>query len=149
MLALGVLSVQPRGAAEPPATPPPAHFPLLANLGVLFLGIGWCGWTLAGPFHLSGVTWDVNRAALSALLGMAGATLTAQLYAWLVTGELESLLAARGLAAGWEPRWPAPFLPPWAALIVGLLAGLIFSLLLYVIETHLRCGMPPPSSPWA
>lgn len=139
MLALGVLIVQPRGDPEPPTTPPPTHFPLLANLGVLFLGIGWCGWTLVGPFHLSGVTWDVNRAALSALLGMAGATLTAQLYAWLVTGELESLLAARGLAAGWGAALAgAPFLPPWAALIVGLLAGLTLSLLLYVVETHLR-----------
>jgi Amt family ammonium transporter len=139
MLALGLLIVQPRRAPEPPTTPPPAHFPLLANLGVLFLGIGWCGWTLAGPFHLSGVTWDVSRAALSALLGMAGATLTAQLYAWLVTGELESLLAARGIAAGWGAVLAgAPFLSPWAALIVGLLAGLLFSLLLYVIEMHLH-----------
>lgn len=139
MLALGVLIVQPRRAPEPPAAPPPAHFPLLANLGVLFLGIGWCGWTLAGPFHLSGATWDVGRAAVNTLLGMAGATLTAQLYAWLVTGELESLLAARGIAAGWGAALAAaPFLPSWAALVVGLLAGLLFSLLLYVIETHLH-----------
>jgi len=140
MLALGFLIAQPRsGDPEPPSAPPPAHFPLLANLGVLFLGIGWCGWTLAGPFHLSGVTWDLGRTAVSALLGMAGATLTAQLYAWLVTGELESLLAARGIAAGWGAALAgAPFLAPWAALVVGLLAGLSFSLLLYMIETHLR-----------
>ena len=136
-LALGILLFQPRHTPEDPPAPPPAYFPLLANLGVLLMGIGWIGWTLSAPFHTGGATWDWNRAALSALLGMAGATLTAQLYAWLVTGELESLLAARGLAAGWGAALAAaPFVPPWAALVIGLLGGLLFS---FCPVPHERC----------
>lgn len=138
-LALGILLFQPRHTPEDPPAPPPAYFPLLANLGVLLMGIGWIGWTLSAPFHTGGATWDWNRAALSALLGMAGATLTSQLYAWLVTGELESMLAARGLAAGWGAALAAaPFVPPWAALMMGLLAGLLFAPLLYGVEVALR-----------
>ncbi|MFN2283147.1 MAG: hypothetical protein ACK2UQ_01905 [Anaerolineae bacterium] len=138
-LALGILLFQPRHTPEDPPTPPPAYFPLLANLGVLLMGIGWIGWTLSAPFHTSGATWDWNRAAFSALLGMAGATLTSQLYAWLVTGDLESLLAARGLAAGWGAALAAaPFVPPWAALVIGLLGGLLFSFILYLTNVVLR-----------
>lgn len=138
-LALGILLFQPRQAPEEPPAPPPAYFPLLANLGVLLMGIGWIGWTLSAPFHTGSATWDWNRAALSALLGMAGATLTSQLYAWLVTGELESLLAARGLAAGWGAALAAaPFVPPWAALVIGLLGGLLFSFVLYLTNVVIR-----------
>jgi len=138
-LALGVLLFQPRHEPEDPPKPPPAYFPLLANLGVLLMGIGWIGWTLSDPFHTSGATWDWNRAALSALLGMAGATLTSQLYAWLVTGGLESLLAARGLAAGWGAALAAaPFVPPWAALVIGVLGGLLFSFVLYLTNVVMR-----------
>ncbi len=139
MMVLGILLLQPRQTVADPPAPPPAHFPLLANLGVLLMGIGWTGWALSGPFHTFGVTWDWNRAAVSVLLGMAGATLASQLYAWLVTGELESLLAARGLAAGWGAVLAAaPFLSPWAALAVGLLAGLLFAFLLYAVDVVLR-----------
>ncbi len=138
MVTLGILLQQPR--REPGPLPAPlTHHPLLANLGALILGIGWAGWSLSGPFHTIGVNWEPARAAVNVVLGMSGAVLTAQLYAWLVTGDLESLLAARGIAAGWGATLAAaPFLQPWAALMIGLLAGLTFSFLLYVTESWLR-----------
>jgi Amt family ammonium transporter len=130
----GVLLLAPRRrVTEDHPGPPPAYFPLLANLGALLLSVGWVGWTLSEPFHTFGATLDWNRAAISAFLGMTGAVLTSQLYAWLVTGEIEPLIAARGVAAGWGAALAgAAFLPPWAALVVGLIAGLAFPLLLYV-----------------
>ncbi len=137
-LALGVLILQ--RSSDPPDTPlrmSPAYFPLLANVGALLLGIGWLGWALSSPFHTYGALLDWNRTAVSALLGMTGAVLTSQLYAWLVTGEPEPLMSARGLAAGWGALLAgAPFFAPWAALIIGALAGLLFPLTLYFIETR-------------
>ena len=138
-MAMGVLLWLPRRAEEGVGTPPPAYFPLLANVGVLVMGVAWMGWALSGPFHVAGATWDWNRAAVSALLGMAGSVLTSQLYAWLTTGEPGALLAARGIAAGWAAVLAgAPFLPPWAALVVGMLAGLASPLLLYVLDARAR-----------
>lgn len=135
----GVLVLQPRRPlAENPA-PPPAYYPLLANLGALFLGLGWMGWTLSAPFHAYGATLDWNRAAINVFLGIAGAALTSQLYAWLATSDIEPLLAARGLAAGWGALLAgAAFLPPWAALVVGLIAGLLFPFMLFLTEATLR-----------
>ena len=137
--AFGVLVLQPRRpVAENPA-PPPAYYPLLANLGALFVGLGWIGWTLSAPFHIYGATLDWNRAAINLFLGMAGAVLTSQLYAWLATGDIEPLFAARGLAAGCGALLAgAAFLPPWAALVVGLIAGLLFPFMLFVTEITLR-----------
>jgi len=138
-MVLGILLLQPKRDIASPLPPPPSYFPLLANLGALLLLIGWAGWCFSTPFHLYGVTWDVNRAAVSAWLGISGAVLTAQFYAWLVTGELESLLAARAIAAGWGAVLAgAPFLPPWAALSVGLLAGLAFAFVSHFVTARWR-----------
>ena len=138
-MALGVLLRRPRATESPATALPPAYFPLLANAGALLIGIGWIGWAVSGPFHTFGATWDWNRAAVNILLGMSGAVLTAQLYAWLVSGELEPLLSARGTAAGWGAILAAaPFIPPWAAVIVGLLAGLLLPFTLYLSETWLK-----------
>jgi ammonia channel protein AmtB len=139
MMVLPILLLQPREAVDEDPTPPPNHFPLFANLGALLLGIGWLGWGLSQPFHLSGVILDWHRTAVNVLLGMAGAVVTAQLYAWLATGEPGALLAAQGLSAGWGAVLAsAPFLPTWAALMIGLLAGLAFPLVHYAIHTLLR-----------
>lgn len=138
-MAAGVLLLQPCRDIEEPLAPPPAYFPLLANVGALFLGLGWAGWALSGPFHTYGATLDWNRAAIGSLLGMSGAALTSQLYAWLVTGELEPLMTARGVAVGWGAALAgSAFLPPWASLIVGLLAGILFPFSLYLVEAGLR-----------
>jgi len=138
-LSFGILVLQPRRPATEVSAPPPAYYPLLANLGALFIGIGWIGWTLAGPFHFYGATFDWNRAAINMFLGMAGAVLTSQLYAWLSTGDIEPLFAARGLTAGWGAILAgAAFLPPWSALVVGLIAGLLFPFMLFVTEALLR-----------
>lgn len=137
----GILLFQERQPVETLPTVPPAYFPLLANLGAMLVGIGWLGWALSTPFHTYGATLNWHHTALNILLGMAGAVLTSQLYAWLVTGEPEPLMAARGLAAGWGAALAgAPFLSPWAALITGLLAGILFPLALYAVENSLRLG---------
>ncbi len=137
-IAFGILLAQPRTKPESPLRAPPAHYPLIANVGAFIMGVGWIGWALSEPFHTYGAMLNWNHTAISTLLGMTGAVLTSQLYAWLVTGKLEPLMAARGLAAGWGTSLAsAPFLAPWAALVVGLLVGIFFPLSLYVLETYL------------
>ncbi|MBN1260463.1 MAG: hypothetical protein JXB35_07265 [Anaerolineae bacterium] len=138
-LSLGVLLFLPRRTETAPTAPPPAYFPLLANFGALLMGVGWLGWSLSSPFHTYGAQLDLNRAAINCFLGMAGAVLTSQLYAWLATGDLEPLMSARGLAAGWGAVLAgAVFVPPWAALGIGLLAGLLFPFIFYLVEAGLR-----------
>jgi Amt family ammonium transporter len=139
LIVLPILLLQPRGESGDAVESPSTYAPLVANVGALLMGLGWLGWSLSRPFHIAGAILDWEHTAINVLLAMAGAIVTAQLYAWLVEGKPETLLAALGLAAGWGAALScAPFLPPWGALITGLLAGLAFPFLHYAVRVYLR-----------
>jgi len=131
-----------RGREAPrtgPAEMPPAHFPLLANLGALLVVVGWLGWSLGTPFHVAGAQVDPGRVAVNGLLSTAGATLTSLFYCWLALGHGDPLMVARGAVAGTVAiSAGAPFLPPWAALAVGAVAGLLLPLGAYGVDRLLR-----------
>ncbi len=129
----------PRTASEEPEEMPPAHFPLLANLGALLFGLGWLGWSVSTPFHIAGAELILSRVAVNGLLAGAGSTLVSQAYCWFTTGEADALMSARGAAVGWMAvAAGAPFVPPWAALVIGAVAGLLLPLAVYVVEHLLR-----------
>ncbi len=142
MAALGALSglgMRLPSDAEEVAEMPPAHFPLLAHLGAMLFGVGLLGWSLSTPFHVAGATLSLPRVALNVLLAGAGGTLAVQTYAWFTVGYAEPLMAARGAAAGFVAiAAGAPFVPPWAALVVGAVAGLVLPLGVYLVERVLR-----------
>jgi len=129
----------PRGKPEEPAEMPPAHFPLLANLGALLFGLGWLGWSLSVPFHVAGANVNLPRIAVNGLLAGAGATLAVQLYCWITVGHADALMSARGSAAGFIAiSAGAPFVPAWAAFVIGVMAGALLPLGVYVVERGLR-----------
>lgn len=131
---------------EGPAEMPPAHFPLLANLGVLLVVVGWLGWSLSGPLHADGARLDAGRIAVNGLLALAGAALTSLFYCWLALGHGDPLMVARGAAGGLVALSAgAPFLPPWAALTVGVVAGLLVPLGVYLVDRILRLADAPAS----
>lgn len=143
MSALGALiGMGQRLLPTPPGEPeemPPAHFPLLANLGALLFGLGWLGWSLSTPFHAAGAKLNLPRIAVNGLLAGAGAILVSQTYCWITAGHADALMSARGAAAGFVAiAAGAPFVPPWAALVTGAMAGLALPLGVYLVERVLR-----------
>jgi Amt family ammonium transporter len=143
MAALGALLGV--GRRLPPSEPgqpeemPPAHFPLLANLGALLFGLGWLGWSLSVPFHVAGAELNLPRIAVNGLVAGAGAILASQLYCWFVVGRADPLMSARGAAVGFVAvSAGAPFIGPWAALVIGVLAGLLLPLGVYVVDRVVR-----------
>ncbi|MGD1995428.1 MAG: hypothetical protein PVH62_01500 [Anaerolineae bacterium] len=134
LIALGRKSVQ-----EDPVQMPPTHFPLLANLGTLLVALGWLGWSLGVPFHAAGAQIDAGRVAVNGLLALAGGTLACLLYCWLALGHGDPLMVARGATAGLVAiSAGAPFLPPWSALVVGGVAGLLLPLTIFLTDHVLR-----------
>jgi Amt family ammonium transporter len=128
----------PPGPPEEPEEMPPAHFPLLANLGALLFGLGWLSWSLSSPFHVAGADLNLPRLAVNGLLAMAGAIVASQTYCWFTVGHADALMSARGAAAGCVALAASgPFVPPWAALAVGTVAGLLLPLGVYVVENVL------------
>jgi ammonium transporter, Amt family len=143
MAALGALvglgQRLPRGEPGKPEEMPPAHFPLLANLGALLFGLGLLGWSLSQPFHVAGAEMNLPRIAVNSLLAGAGAILTSQVYSWFAVGRADALMSARGMAAGFVAiAASAPFVPPWAALLTGAVAGALLPLVVYLVERVLR-----------
>ena len=143
MAALGALvglgQRLPHGDPGEPAEMPPAHFPLLANLGALLFGLGWLGWSLSLPFHVAGAELNLPLIAVNGMLAGAGASLVSQAYCWITVGHADALMAARGAAAGFVAiSAGGPFVPPWAALVIGALAGLLLPLGVYLVERVLR-----------
>ncbi len=102
--------------------------PLLAVLGSGLLLAGGSGWFLALPLFPSfAFPWE--KMLLNLLLAASGGALLPLLYVWFFSGEQNLVLPARGLAAGWLSLLAgAPFLPPWAALLVGVLVGALLPL---------------------
>ncbi|RLC96423.1 MAG: hypothetical protein DRI77_08580, partial [Chloroflexi bacterium] len=136
---VGLRERLPRTEPGRPEEMPPAHFPLLANLGALLFGLGWLGWSLSMPFHVLGAELSLERIAVNGLLAGAGAILASQTYCWFAVGHADALMSARGAAAGFIAiSAGAPFVPPWAALLVGALAGLLLPLGVYLVERVLR-----------
>jgi len=128
-----------RGEPGQPEEMPPAHFPLLANLGALLFGVGWLGWSLSTPFHVASAELSLPRIAANGLLAGAGAILASQLYCWFTVGHADSLMSARGAVVGLVAASAgAPFMPSWAALVTGVLAGLLLPLGVYVMDVVLR-----------
>lgn len=135
----GLVALGRESPTSGPAVMPPAHFPLLANVGVLLVGLGWLGWSLSVPFHVAGAQIDPARVAVNGALAATGATLTSLAYCWLALGHADPLMVARGAATGLIGiAAAAPFVPAWAALVVGAFAGLLLPLSVYLIDRLLR-----------
>jgi Amt family ammonium transporter len=133
-------------ALEPdaPDEMPPVHLPLIANLGSLLFLVGWLGWSLSTPFHVAGAELNLPLIAVNGLLAVAGATLASQAYSWITSGRADALMAARGAATGLVAvSAAAPFIPSWSALLIGLVAGVLFPLGTYV---SLRLARLPDAS---
>ncbi len=139
----GLLTLLPRRlrpptlAAEP--TPlPPAHLPLLAAAGALLILAGSLGWQWANPL-LDPASLQPMRGMANALLAAAGGALAPMAYTWFVAGRGDPLFTAKGLAAASIAGLAVgPFVPPWAALVLGILVGLLVPLVTYLVNEVLR-----------
>jgi Amt family ammonium transporter len=136
---LGLGQRLPRGNPGEPEEMPPAHFPLLANLGALLFGLGMLSWSLSEPFHVAGAELSPGRIAVNVLMSGAGAILASQVYCWFAVGHADALMSARGAVAGFVAiAAGAPFVPPWSALVIGALTGLLLPLGVYLVERVMR-----------
>lgn len=142
----GILALLPRRPRSPQSgavTPlPSTRFPLLVLLGAVAVLIGGLGWTLVNPL-LPRQTLDLARLALNGILAASAGALLALAYTWLVAGSPDPLMAARGLAAAAVAAAVfAPFVPPWAALIVGAAGGLLTPVAIFAVDRLLRWEDP-------
>jgi Amt family ammonium transporter len=128
-------------------TLPPAHLPVLAVLGSGLFVVGGMTLAAANPIHTqAGLI--TPRVGVNLALAAAGGAFLPYLYTWFTTGAADSLMAARGAAAGVLSVAAAmAFVPPWAALLLGTAAGLLVPLVTFLVHHVLRIEDPTGAVP--
>lgn len=122
----------------------PGHNVVYILFGCALALVGWCGLNAAGAVLYAGVS------AMSAVLVVANTTLSAasaMLASAVITrirfGKPDASLCANGWVGGLvASSAAAPFLPPAAAVLVGLVAGIIVPLSVEWLDLHLAIDDP-------
>ncbi len=138
----GYLLINPlRPVEHGPAKLPPIHFPLFVITGALLALIGWTGLALGNPFAQDRIV--PSLVVVNGLFAAAGGALVVALYSWFATGAPNALAAARGMIAGLVAGSAScAFVPAWASLTIGAIAGALLLAGLYLWEHVLRLDDP-------
>lgn len=116
------------------------HNQVFTALGVLLLWVGWFGFN-------AGSTLGVDDAffgfvALNTQLGAAAGAVAAMIIAWIAIGKPDVPTMLNGALAGLVAITAScAFVDPWAALVIGLIAGI---LVFYSMKLMEKLGIDDP-----
>jgi Amt family ammonium transporter len=114
----------------------PGHNMPLFGLGVLILWLGWFGFNPGST--LNAMDGRFGQVAVVTLLAAAAGVLGAILTAQRKTGVIDIGMAGNGaIGALVAITAPSGYVEPWAAPIIGLIAGVIVPLGVYAIDRRL------------
>jgi len=114
---------------------PPAHNLGLAAMGTMILWVGWYGFN-PGSTLGTGNTGLIGLVTLNTTLGAAGGTLTAMFYQYMRSKKWDLVYTLNGSLAGLVAVTAGcAFVAPWAALVIGLVAGVLVVLAADFIES--------------
>jgi ammonium transporter, Amt family len=105
----------------------PGHSLPLGFLGVLILWVGWYGFNAGSTLGLSdGLALTAARVATTTTLAAGAGAATAMFVSWLRSGKSDLSLTVNGVLGGLVGITAgAATVPPWAAVIIGIVAGVI------------------------
>lgn len=130
---MGAIMLGPRAGREF-GSPPRPHNLALATLGTMILWFGWYGFNPGSTLGMSnhGLTALV---AVNTTLAASAGTLSAMFYMYGRTGKWDLGLTLNGSLAGLVAITAGcAFVAPWAAVIIGLIAGVLVIVVMDVIE---------------
>ncbi len=119
----------------------PGHHIPMAMLGTFILLFGWFGFNAASTFASS----DIQFATVAANTAIAGAFGAVTAIAWITkrTGKPDPGMMANGMLAGLVAiTAPCAFVAPWAAAVIGIVAGLLVIEAVFFIERKLKLDDP-------
>ena len=115
------------------AVPIPGHSIPLAMLGVLILWVGWMGFNPGST--LNAVANNFADIAVNTNLAAAAGVIGATISAMIMFKTLDVSQMGNGAIAGLVAiTAPCAFVDPWAAVIIGLFAGLIVPPLVVLVD---------------
>ena len=119
----------------------PGHNIPMAVVGTLILAFGWFGFNTGSTLAASDPR--IGIIAVNTMLASAGGALSAMLYLWHRYHKPDVPMACNGLLGGLVSiTAPCAFVTPAAAVMIGVIAGLIVVTSVLVIERQFRIDDP-------
>ena len=113
----------------------PGHHIPMAMLGTFILLCGWVGFNAAWTFAVTDVRFAV--VALNTALAGAFGAVTAMFYMQLKTGKPDAGMMVNGMLGGLVAiTAPCAFVQPWAAAVIGIMAGILVPVAAAFIEAR-------------
>jgi len=140
----GAVVLGPRiGKFSPDGTPRalPGHHIPMAVLGTFILLFGWFGFNAASTLAAT----DVQFAIVATNTALAGAfgSVTAMLWITRRTGKPDPGMMVNGMLAGLVAiTAPCAFVDPWAAAVIGTIAGVLVIESVFLIERRFKIDDP-------
>jgi Amt family ammonium transporter len=119
----------------------PGHNIPMAVVGTLILAFGWFGFNTGSTLAASDTR--IGIIAVNTMLASAGGALSALLYLWHRYHKPDVAMACNGLLGGLVSiTAPCAFVSPAAAVLIGVIGGLIVVASVLVIERQFRIDDP-------
>jgi Amt family ammonium transporter len=119
----------------------PGHNIPMAMLGTFILLFGWFGFNAASTFAASDP--QVGVVAANTAISAAFGAVVCMGWIWLRTSKPDPGMMANGMLAGLVAiTAPAAFVDPWAAALIGLIAGVLVVEAVFFIERRLKVDDP-------
>jgi len=117
------------------------HNLTLVMLGAALLWIGWFGFNAGST--LAGGDFRLAVVAVNTMLASCSGALAAMLYMRRVTGKFDAPMSTNGFLAGLVAiTAPCAFVPAWAALVIGAVAGVLVCVVVSFVENKLHVDDP-------
>jgi len=111
----------------------PGHNIPIAIVGVIILVFGWFGFNAGST--LSGADLRLSVVAVNTLLAASAGCMTAMFFMWKKFGKPDPSMTANGMLAGLVAiTAPCAFVPAWAALVIGGIAGIVVCVGVFALE---------------
>lgn len=122
------------------ANPIPGHNIPMAVVGTFILAFGWFGFNPGSS--LSGMDTHIGVIAVNTMLASASGAITGMTVTWLRFGKPDPSFMCNGMLAGLVAiTGPCAFVDPWAAYLIGAIAGV---LVIYAVEVVDACRLDDP-----
>ena len=119
----------------------PGHHLPMAFLGTMILLVGWMGFNGASTFASTDLRFTV--VITNTILASAFGCLTTMFTMWKVYGKPDPSMTCNGLLAGLVAiTAPCAFVAPWAAAVIGTVAGLLVVGVVVLVEHKAKVDDP-------
>ena len=119
----------------------PGHHIPMAMLGTFILLFGWFGFNAASTFANSDVQFAI--VALNTALAAAFGSVACMFWVWMRSGKPDPAMMVNGMLAGLVAiTAPCAFVDPWAACVIGIIAGCVVVEAVYFIERKMKVDDP-------